>query len=355
MTSEELFLIPDISSKLDDAIKEKINQKTKPLGSLGTLEKLAFQIARIQETLTPSLNKPHIVLAGADHGICAESVSPCPQELTWQQMENFSRGGGGIGLLSQQYGLSLSVLDAGVDYDFPPSTNIIHAKVMYGTRNFATQPAMTMDECRLAMKNGADHVTHLHNEGCNIIGFGEMGIGNTSPASVLMSILCNIPVKDCVGPGSGLDKNGVSHKARVLQKAIELHGKPSDPIELLACYGGLEIATIVGGMLQAATLKMIILNDGFIITSALLVAQAINKKVLEYVIHSHQSNEGGHKHMMKFLNADPVLNLDLRLGEGTGAALAYPIIEGAVAMINKMTSFDKAGVTNTTSKGITIL
>ncbi len=355
MSTEIQFNIPELSNQLDEAIKHKINNKTKPLGSLGHLEKIAFQIARIQETLQPQLSNPHIVLVGADHGICAEGVSPCPQELTWQQMHNFAKGGGGIGLFSKQYGLKLSVLDAGTDYDFASDSNVIDVKVRKSTRNFAIQPAMTKAECVQAIQNGANFVKKLHADGCNVLGFGEMGIGNTSPASIIMSIICNVPIAECVGPGSGLDHPGVQNKARVLAKAMELHGKPSDPLEILCCYGGLEIATIAGGMLQAAALKMLILNDGFIITSALLIAQAMNNRVLDYVIHSHQSNEGGHQKMMQFFKAEPVLNLDLRLGEGTGAALAYPIIEGAVAMLNHMTSFEEAEVTNTTGKGIKIL
>ena len=349
------FTIETLSHDLDEEIKYKIDHKTKPLGSLGQLEKIAFQVARIQQTLTPRLTNPTIVLVGADHGICAEGVSPCPQEITWQQMINFSKGGGGIGLFCNQYNINLKVVDAGVNYAFSSEENILNYKFLNGTRNFLHEPALTRAECEQAMANGAEIVRILHSDGCNVIGFGEMGIGNTSPASILMSIICNIPLADCVGPGSGHDVQGVSKKLLTLSEAIKNNGVHEDPVDLLACYGGLEIATIVGGMLQAAALKMLVLNDGFIITSALLVAQQISPAMLEYVIFSHHSKEGGHAMMIDYMKGEPVLNLDLRLGEGTGAALAYPIIEGAISMLNDMTSFEEAKITDTTGKGQRIL
>ncbi|MCW3789446.1 nicotinate-nucleotide--dimethylbenzimidazole phosphoribosyltransferase [Plebeiibacterium sediminum] len=349
------FNIKPLSNELDSEIKYKIDHKTKPLGSLGLLEKIAYQICRIQETTTPELSNPHIVLVGSDHAICEEGVSPCPQEITWQQMLNFANGGGGIGLFSNVYNMKLKVVDAGVNYNFSGIDNIVDAKIKNGSGNFLQSSAMTLEECNNAIANGAKIVSELHQQGCNVVGFGEMGIGNTSPASVLMHLFCNIPLEKCVGAGSGLDKNGVSKKLETLQKAVDNHPNLTDPIEILAQFGGLEIATIAGGMLKAAELKMLILNDGFIITSALLAAQAINSNVMDYVIHSHHSKEGGHALMMEYFKAEPVLNLDLRLGEGTGAAIAYPIIQGAVAMINNMTSFEEAEITDTTDQGIRVL
>ncbi|MDB4334890.1 nicotinate-nucleotide--dimethylbenzimidazole phosphoribosyltransferase [bacterium] len=345
------FNIATLSDSLNERIKYKIDHKTKPLGSLGQLEKLAFQIARIQNTLTPYLKNPHIVLVGSDHNICMEGVSPCPQEITWQQMINFSKGGGGIGLFAKQYGLELHIVDAGVNYDFDSDLGIVDAKIKKGSGNFLSEPAMTQDECQSALLNGSKIVDDLQKKGCNILGFGEMGIGNTSPASVLMSIYCNLPIDKCVGPGSGLDSNGVNNKLIVLKSALKKHGRSKNAFETLSTYGGLEIATITGAMLRAAELKMTIINDGFIITSALLAAHAINPTVLEYVIFSHQSKEGGHQYMVDYLNGDPILNLDLRLGEGTGAAIAYPIIEGAIQMLNEMTSFEEAKITDTTAHG----
>ncbi len=349
------YKIKTLQTKLDKEIKYKIDHKTKPLGSLGQLEKIGFQICRIQQTLSPALSKPTIVLVGSDHDICEEGVSPNPQEITWQQMLNFSKGGGGIGLFTSFYKLNLKVVDAGVNYDFNGNKNIINAKIKNGSGNFLKGPAMTPEECKQAMLNGGKIVKQLNDEGCNVVGFGEMGIGNTSPASVIMSLICKIPLTKCVGIGAGLDEKGVSKKYKVLQQAINNAPKLENGFDILAYFGGIEIATIAGGMLKAAELGMLILNDGFIITSALIAAQAINPNVLEYVIHSHQSKEGGHPFMMEYLKAEPILSLDLRLGEGSGAAIAYPIIEGAVKMVNDMTSFDSGEITDTTDTGKSVL
>lgn len=349
------FNITSLSDELNDKIKHKIDHKTKPLGSLGQIEKIAYQICRIQQTISPKLVHPHIMVVGSDHGICQEGVNPNPQEITWQQMINFSKKGGGIGLFSQFNKMNLVVVDAGVDYDLSSYNNIINAKIKNGSGNFLHEPAMTHNECEQAIKNGAKIVSDIHQQGCNVIGFGEMGIGNTSPASVLMSLYCNIPLGKCVGAGSGHNIEGVKKKLSILQAAVDKQPNISDPFEILAYFGGLEIATIVGGMLQAAELKMTILNDGFIITSALIAAQALNPIILEYVIHSHHSKEGGHALMVEYLKGEPILNLDLRLGEGTGAAIAYPIIEGAVTMINDMTSFEEAEITDTTEQGTSVL
>lgn len=349
------FNISPLSNNLNEDLKNKINNKTKPLGSLGLLEKIAYKIGRIQESLNPSLVKPTIILVGSDHDICEEGVSPCPREITWQQMENFANKGGGIGLFTQHYGLDLLVVDAGVDYDFKGNKNIIDCKIRRASRNFLHQAAMTEQECKKAILNGANIVDDLHAKGTNIIAFGEMGIGNTSPASALMSVICNISIESCVGPGSGLDDSGLNNKRKVLHDAIQKHGVNHTPLEILSIYGGLEIATIAGAMLRAAEKKMIIINDGFIISSALLAAQNINPNVLDYVLFAHKSNEGGHKLMLDYLNAQAILDLDLRLGEGTGAAIAYPIISGAVAMLNNMTSFESACITDTTNNGHTIL
>lgn len=349
------FDIKPLSDEFNEALKHKIDHKTKPLGSLGQLERIAYQIGRIQNTLTPKLQKPTVVVVGADHGICAEGVSPCPIELTWQQMYNFASGGGGIGLFARHTGMNTIVVDAGAIHDFTEESGVLDYKVRKGTRNFLHEPAMTLEECWQAIHNGAQVVTDLHKDGCNVIAFGEMGIGNTSPASVLMSLICELPMEVCVGPGSGLDNAGVKQKCNVLTQAVKNHGKPNSPVEMLATYGGLEIATIVGGMLKAAELGMLIINDGFIITSALLVAQTIDERILDYVLFSHKSKEGGHAAMVDFMKGEPILDLDLRLGEGTGAALAYPVVTGAVEMLNTMTSFEEAGVTDTTGKGIRVI
>ncbi len=248
------YKIKSLQTSLDAKIKYKIDHKTKPLGSLGQIERIAFQICKIQETLTPKLSKPTIILVGSDHKICEEGVSPNPQEITWQQMINFSNGGGGIGLFSSFYNLDLKVVDAGVNYDFKKNTNIINAKIKKGSDNFLKGPAMSSEECEQAMINGGKIVEQLHNDGCNVVGFGEMGIGNTSPASVIMSLICKIPLTKCVGIGAGLDEKGLSSKFKTLQQAINNGPKLESGFDILAYFGGLEIATIAGVMLKSAEL-----------------------------------------------------------------------------------------------------
>ncbi len=337
---------------LGDALKQelihKIDNKAKPIGSLGKLEKLAVQVGQIQQTMNPELKNPVMLTIAADHGVTAEGVSPCPVEITWQQCLNFMRGGGGVNMFSQLFNFDFYVVDAGVDFDFEPHERLIDAKIRKGTRNFLYEPAMTIEECKAALQKGREIVHRFAEKGSNVIGFGEMGIGNTSPASILLSIFANLPIEKCTGPGAGLDDKGVANKVDVLRRSIEKHGISEDPIELLATYGGLEVAMIAGGMLGAAEKRMIVLVDGFIATAALIAAHAINPNVTDYCIFSHHSKEWAHTKMLEHLNAEAILNLELRLGEGTGAALAYPIVQAAVKFLNDMCSFDEAQVHNTT-------
>ncbi len=346
--------IQPVHRELEEQLQYKIDQKAKPVGSLGQMERIAKQVGLIQGSLTPELNKPVMLTVAADHKICEEGVSPCPVEITWQQCLNFLNGGGGIGLFSQEYGFDLKVVDAGVDFDFEPHPRLIDAKVRKGTRNFSKEPAMTMDECLAALNNGRGIVAELSANGTNVVAFGEMGIGNTSPASALLSVYTGLDIGKAVGPGSGLNAEGVRNKANVLSAAIQKHGVSEDAIENLARFGGLEIATIAGGMLEAAARRMLIITDGFITTSALLAAHAIEPTVVDYAFFSHQSQEQGHKHMVDYLGGEPILDLGFRLGEGTGSAVAYTVIKGAVAMLNRMTSFDEAAIYNTANDGIKV-
>ena len=341
------YPIPVLNPDLIPQLQYKLDNKAKPVGSLGQLESLALQVGLIQNTLTPELRKPVMLTIAADHGITAEGVSACPVAITWQQVLNFLQGGGGIGLLSRVYGLNLWVVDAGVNYLFDPHPKLIDAKVAFGSANFLHEPAMSMENCMKAFNKGRDIIRKFHQEGSNVIGFGEMGIGNTTPASALMSIICGLPVEVCVGPGAGLNNEGVQRKAKVIQDAIDKHGISDSPFENLARFGGYEIATIAGGMIEAASCRMVILVDGFITTSALLVAKEINPQVLDYCIFSHESDEQGHRKMLQHLNASAVLKLGLRLGEGTGAAIAFSVLKGAVAVLSEMTSFEEAQVINT--------
>ena len=323
----------------------KINQKTKPLGALGDLEQIALQIGLIQNTSTPRLTKPTVLVFAGDHGIVNEGVSPYPQAVTAQMVLNFLNGGAAINVFAKQNGFALNVIDSGVNYDFEPHPLLIDAKVAKSTLSFLNQPAMTLGQCNQALSYGADVVRKVINDGSNILAFGEMGIGNTSSASCLMSVLCDLPIVQCVGRGTGLDDSGLAKKTEILQQAISKHGLDGiDPLKALATFGGFEIAMMVGAMLEAARAEAILLIDGFIATSALLVATKLQPNILDYCIFSHCSDESGHRHMLQQFNAKPLLNLGLRLGEGTGAVLAYPLVQAAVNFLNEMASFESAGV-----------
>lgn len=330
-------------------IQNKIDNLNKPKGSLGMLETLALQICLVQDTLTPSLTSPCHILFGGDHGIEREGVSASPREVTWQQMINYGRGGGGVNMFCRQHGFRLRVVDVGVDYSFtgPESSHIIDRKIAYGTRNYLYEPAMTMSEWKRALAVGAEQVDECHKEGCNIISFGEMGIANTSASSVLMHLLLDIPMEECVGAGSGLDSEGVRHKLEVLTQAVTntKHQTPNTPEEIGAYFCGFEMAAAVGAMLRAAECRMLILVDGFIMTACMLLARAMNPEVMQFAIFGHCGDEGGHRHMLQMIGAQPLLHLGLRLGEGTGAICAFPIVQSAVNMINEMDNFQHANIT----------
>lgn len=326
-------------------LKDKIDNLTKPLGSLGQLEDLAIQVGCIQNTLKPEIKKPAMLVFCADHGIEAEGVSACDKNITWQQTLNFKNGGAGISVFCRQHNISIKVIDAGVDYDFAPNAPVINAKVAYGSRNMLYEPAMTTAECELAMNRGTDFVKQEADAGCNTIGFGEMGIANTSPSSLLMHYFTKLPIEQCVGSGAGVFNEKLEHKKRTLKIVSEKYS-PKTPFEALATFGGLEIAMMAGAMLEAKRQDMIILIDGFIASATLLAAYHLDNTVLDNCVFSHCSEEYGHKYILDFFKAEPVLNLRLRLGEGTGCAIALPIIESALVMINNMTSFEEAGVTS---------
>ena len=335
-------------------LQHKIDNLNKPKGSLGRLESLALQVGLIQQTLTPALNHPCHILFGADHGIEREGVSVSPREVTWQQMINFGRGGGGVNMFCRQHGFKLRVVDVGVDYDFSLSEHphIIDRKIGYGTRNFLYEPAMTADEYDRAIRIGADLVDECFKEGCNVICFGEMGIGNTSPSSIWMHLLADIPLTQCIGAGSGLNSEGMRHKYDVLSKAVEkfktqeLKNSETQKLKnLLSYFGGYEMIAALGGMMRAADHRMIILVDGFIMSACMLAASKLHPEILDFAIFGHCGDESGHRLMLNAMNAEPLLSLGLRLGEGTGAICAYPILQSAVNMINEMDNFDHAEIT----------
>ena len=336
-------------SRPDRAIErkliDKIDNLTKPKGSLGMLERLALKIGLIQQTLTPSLKNPCNILFAADHGIIEEGVTVSPKEVTWQQLSHFSKGGAGINFLCDQHGFRLVLVDAGVDYDIPAGHGIIDLKVRKSTRNFLYEAAMTADELELCLQRGADVVADVHKQGCTVVSFGEMGSGNTSPSSMWMHLFTGIPLDRCIGAGAGLNGSGISHKYDVLSRALANYKGGDSVKEKMAWFGGYELAMAVGGMLKAAELGMIILVDGFIMTACMLAASRLYPEVMDYAIFCHQGDESGHKLMLEYLGVRAVLHLDLRLGEGSGAVCAYPIIQSAVNMINNMDSFQSVNVT----------
>jgi len=346
MEIQDLNITPIAEKELDKVLQYNIDQKTKPLGSLGTLETLAKQIGLIQQTTDVKLCNPTMLTVAADHEIISEGFGSAPAEVTWQQVLNFLNGGGAIGAFCKQVGMKLKVADAGVNHDFEAHPDLYQVKVRKGTRNFLHEPAMTEDECMKAIENGREIVRDIAKGGCNIIGFGEMGIGNTSPASALLSAFTGIAMEKCVGYGAGINDEMLKLKTETLKAAMAKHGVSADPFENLCRFGGLEIATIAGGMLEAAALRMVILVDGFITSSAFMVAHELNKTVKDYAIFAHASQEQGHKAMVDYMDVEPLLDMKLRLGEGTGAALALPIVQTAVAMLRNMTSFTEAKVFN---------
>lgn len=332
-----------------DAIRHKIDNLNKPKGSLGRLEDLAMQICLIQQTLTPKLNNPCHLLFGGDHGIEREKVSVSPREITWQQMLNFAKGGGGVNMFCRQHGFKLYLVDVGVDYDLSNCHEIYNRKIAPGTANFIDGPAMSEEQYRQALDVGAEFVDKCHADGCNIVCVGEMGIANTSPSSVWMSLLGDIPLDECIGAGAGLDNAGIRHKSDVLNRAVDRFiyttGGKADTDTLIRYFGGFEMVSAVGAMLRAAELGLIVLVDGFIMTACALAAVRLYPEAKEYMIFGHVGDENGHRRLLDLLGAQPLLNLGLRLGEGTGALCAYPIVESAVRMINEMNNFDNAHIT----------
>ena len=341
------FKITAPDESLRPAVQAKIDNLNKPKGSLGRLEELAMQICLIQQTLSPALSHPSHLLLGGDHGIEREGVSVSPREVTWQQMINFTRGGGGVNMFCRQHNFKLRIVDVGVDYDLSSVPGIIDRKIARSTKNFLYEPAMTEEEFDRAIEVGAALVDDCIAEGCKVLSIGEMGIGNTSPSSIWMHLFGNIPLKDCIGAGAGLNNDGIRHKYEILSKAVERfisHGV-RNACEILRYFGGFEMIAAIGAMLRAAECHLIILVDGFIMTACALAAILLYPASQDYMIFTHCGDESGHKMMLDMIDAKPLLHLGLRLGEGTGALCAFPIIDSAVRMMNEMNNFQNAKIT----------
>ena len=332
-----------------------IDQKTKPLGALGLLERLAHRLACILHSDGPRLEQPQMLVFAADHGLAARGVSAYPVDVTWQMVENFLSGGAAVSVLARQNGLALHVIDCGVARTIAERPAVAgqprlwQRKVARGTQDCSRAPAMSAAQCEEALRHGAQLVRVLPG---NAVLLGEMGIGNTSSASLLLARLCALDVAQVTGAGTGLNAAGVAHKVAVLREVLDFHHAVQEPMQVLAAMGGFEIAAMVGAVLQAAHERRVIVVDGFITTAAVLVASRLRPAVLERCVFAHRSGEPGHTIVLQALGAEPLLDWGLRLGEGSGAALAWPMLESACAMLREMASFASAGVAGQSAEAV---
>lgn len=345
-------ITPTNDATLESELWHCINNKTKPLGSLGALEAVAHRLGMIQASAKPKFDRCELWVFAGDHGIVAQGVSAYPQDVTWQMVENYLSGGAAVNVFAQCNGIDLNVVDAGVAHVFGERSKLFNRKIATGTADFSLVPAMTQVQCDEAIAAG---VTLMKNCDSPAVAFGEMGIGNTTAASALLAYYARLPTIQCVGAGTGLDEQGISHKARVIQAAIALHTaaidqSPNPAIAALQHFGGFEIAMMVGAMLGSAAQRKVMVIDGFIVSSALLVAAHISPAVLDYCVLAHTSAEAGHAALLNILRTKnpslppALLGLGLRLGEGTGAALAWPLVKASAHMMCDMASFESANV-----------
>jgi nicotinate-nucleotide--dimethylbenzimidazole phosphoribosyltransferase len=342
MTSLELPLVDDIDDGAFAArLQQVLDNKTKPVGALGRLEALALRVGCILGSTAPVLDAPQMLVCAADHGLATRGVSAYPSDVTWQMVENFLAGGAAVSVLARQHGLNLTVVDCGVRHDFAPRHGLLVRKVAPGTADASVGPAMGMAQCEQAIANGMALVRDLPG---NAVLLGEMGIGNSSAAAMLLARISGQDIDACTGAGTGLDAAGRAHKREVLRGVLELHAAATEPLAALAAFGGFEIATLVGVVLQAAHERRVIVLDGFIASAAVLVARALRPHVVQRCVAAHESAEPGHRLLLTFLELQPLLQLDLRLGEGSGAALAWPLLESACCILREMASFESAGV-----------
>lgn len=338
---------------LEQQIRQRIDLKTKPAGALGFLEALAFQVGMIQQTPHPALQQPHIIVFAGDHGIAKTNlVNPFPQEVTAQMVRNFLNGGAAINVFCRQNNIGLSIVNAGVAAEFPETPGLIQASAGLGTANYQDGPAMTADQLEFCIAKGRSIAGHQLDKGTNLIGFGEMGISNTSSSALITAAITGRPLHHCVGKGTGANAEMMMQKIRTLEQVYSFHQLQlyrQDPMALLQRVGGFEIAQMVGAYLEAANRQAVIVVDGFIASTALLVAQVIQPDIVKYCMAAHVSDEHCHRFLLEFLGLSPILQLGLRLGEGTGSALAMPVVQSAVAFLDQMASFESAGVSTKTA------
>jgi nicotinate-nucleotide--dimethylbenzimidazole phosphoribosyltransferase len=342
-----LKAIKPVNREWYDIAQKHLDNLTKPLGSLGRLEEFAQRLVAITENRKPVLDKKVIFTFAGDHGIVDEGVSAYPKEVTPQMVFNFLRGGAGINVLARHAGAEIVVVDIGVDFDFGETEGLISMKVMKGTRNFAKGPAMTRDEAVKCIESGIELATDYAKKGCKIAGTGDMGIGNTTPSSAVASVITGTPVREVTGKGTGISDEALERKIKVIEDAIRLNEPdPKDAIDVLSKVGGTEIGGIAGLILAAAAKRIPVVIDGFISTAGALIAYTIEPSVKDYMFAAHNSVEKGHRVMLKEMGLNPILDLGLRLGEGTGAALAMLMIEAGLKISKEMATFQEAGVTD---------
>ena len=342
--------IDALDEELMRQAQTRLDRLTKPLGSLGRLETLAKQIVGITRQLRPTVERKVIITMAADHGVVEEGVSAYPQAVTGQMVYNFLRGGAGINVLARHVGARVVVVDMGVATDLALHPDLVVKKIGYGTRNLANGPAMTNDEMHRAIEAGREIVTREIEQGADIVGTGDMGIGNTTASSAIAAAMTGQPVKLVTGRGTGIDDAAYTKKMSVIQRALDVNApNPADPLDVLVKVGGFEIAGLVGVILGGAQARRPIVIDGFISGAAALIATALEPRVHGYLIASHRSQEPGHQIMLEQLGLQPLLNLDLRLGEGTGGALAMSLVEAACKVLNEMATFEEAAVSGKTA------
>jgi len=326
------------------AANHRLDLLTKPQGALGRLEPLAAQLCAVFHTLHPTIEQPVALVFAGDHGVADHGVSAYPRVVTMQMVMNFLSGGAAISVLTKAQGIDLWIVDAGIDGDLPSHPKLIDAKVRRGTRDMVVEPALTTEECERALRLGAEVVAEVISPPSNTVLLGEMGIGNTASAALLMHGLTGIPLDDCIGRGTGLDDRGLARKRAVLASAWARCAPPRRPSELLSEFGGCEIAMLTGAALAAASRGLLVLVDGFTVTVAVALAAQLDRHVLDYCVFAHCSAEHAHRALLAHLRVEALLNLDMRLGEGTGAAMAMPLVRAAIALLTEMATFDDAGV-----------
>ena len=348
-TQDVVPQVPDITDvALGAALQQQLDDKTKPVGSLGRIETLARRLGEILGQTQPQLVQAQLLVFAADHGLARQGVSAYPSDVTWQMVENFLAGGAAVSVLARQHGIDLTVIDCGVAHDFasrpplaPGRPQLLVRKIAHGTADSARQRAMTQAQCLQAIANGRELVRSLPG---NVVLLGEMGIGNTSAAAMLLARLSGADITHCTGAGTGLDAPAIVRKTAVLTQVLQRHADAVEPLDALEAFGGFEIASMVGAVLQAALERRVVLVDGFIAGAAVLVAHALEPAVLQRCVFAHRSDERGHALMLQHLKVVPLLDLGLRLGEGSGAALAWPLLQSACLLLREMASFATAGV-----------